>query len=731
MGVYPFCIPPPDSCELVINGNFEQITGNAQSDYGDPGFANVCAWNNGRSTSFYCNLQSTNSVAVRVSPNRNSPTETIVTEEELDLVVGKYYEVTFNYLVANEDMEDIYVVLTNDPSGLYGVGNTTVIGHIEDAGATVSDQGNHICYPEGSVFSSYTGGFIYNGDGRRFLSLTAVSPSVTVTSYTFFDNVSVNCCGGGSTCTPIPDFEYDTDCPSTFVGTNQGDGDSYTWNFLCDGYTSTGPTVTRDFPAGTECVVCLTISCDFETGATICKLVTIPELSPECSNDCLDLAIEANICENEDGEENTFITNFTIDVPAGTGPCGDLPLQSNSSSVDIDLVSYSVEAISAAIDRITIGMSITTPAGLDMTTDAVSAGLTLCDPDGNIICFNITVTGSECGACLPTEFEGDAECTDDNLGDDVFVYSGSIPLDNLPGNAASDYSICPSVSTGVGLSTQLSGTGNDLSLEYELAINTSPASVQLLLCLFDATTGQRFCVNVTINIPEPCPEPPTDCVQDWGSKVAEAQNCHVVDGQVQYSVSMSNIWLNSASNELTPCDGNIFGSLDGGSVEVTGTVSGPPSNVISYQAIITMPCGFDTDALYELRIILCDRDGNLQCVVFNISFPDCDADCDDRDDDGGGHDGGGRNDNNANYDDFKIYPNPASNLLTILSNIDLNEQHTVSIYDPIGKVLVTNLKLNSTEMSIDVSNLNSGIHFVKIVDSKNEVVKIEKIIILK
>jgi len=59
--------------------------------------------------------------------------------------------------------------------------------------------------------------------------------------------------------------------------------------------------------------------------------------------------------------------------------------------------------------------------------------------------------------------------------------------------------------------------------------------------------------------------------------------------------------------------------------------------------------------------------------------------------------------------DIKIFPNPTASLLTLQSNNLINP---ISIYDITGKLVLQN-KGNSNEIIFDISNLNSGLYFIK------------------
>jgi hypothetical protein len=65
-----------------------------------------------------------------------------------------------------------------------------------------------------------------------------------------------------------------------------------------------------------------------------------------------------------------------------------------------------------------------------------------------------------------------------------------------------------------------------------------------------------------------------------------------------------------------------------------------------------------------------------------------------------------------NYDDFAIYPNPASEQITI--NSKNNTISTISITGVLGNVLFSEIDINSEVKTIDISSYSKGIYFIKI-----------------
>lgn len=77
---------------------------------------------------------------------------------------------------------------------------------------------------------------------------------------------------------------------------------------------------------------------------------------------------------------------------------------------------------------------------------------------------------------------------------------------------------------------------------------------------------------------------------------------------------------------------------------------------------------------------------------------------------------------------LEIYPNPTNGNFTI-KNIDLsNNNHFVNVYDVFGNQIINNQKINSNSENINLSNVASGLYFVKINDFNGQVLTSDKII---
>ena len=69
---------------------------------------------------------------------------------------------------------------------------------------------------------------------------------------------------------------------------------------------------------------------------------------------------------------------------------------------------------------------------------------------------------------------------------------------------------------------------------------------------------------------------------------------------------------------------------------------------------------------------------------------------------------------------FKIYPNPVDGKLYVESE---NEVKEIVVYDVYGRQQVNMITGQQEVMTVEVSNLNSGVYYVKVVTDNGEVVK--------
>ena len=79
-----------------------------------------------------------------------------------------------------------------------------------------------------------------------------------------------------------------------------------------------------------------------------------------------------------------------------------------------------------------------------------------------------------------------------------------------------------------------------------------------------------------------------------------------------------------------------------------------------------------------------------------------------------------------NSKQIEIYPVPTNDFLNI-NNLEYNENTEFSVYNLGGQLLLKGILNNQTTQSIDVSNLSTGVYFIKIInENRNETLKFTK-----
>jgi hypothetical protein len=79
--------------------------------------------------------------------------------------------------------------------------------------------------------------------------------------------------------------------------------------------------------------------------------------------------------------------------------------------------------------------------------------------------------------------------------------------------------------------------------------------------------------------------------------------------------------------------------------------------------------------------------------------------------------------NNPLVSGFSMYPNPASNLVTI-SLDDPSENSSITIYDQLGRiVLYKDIKNESDEVLLSIDDLNKGVYYVQVISDSMKFTK--------
>mgnify|MGYP000978713062 CR=1 FL=1 len=85
--------------------------------------------------------------------------------------------------------------------------------------------------------------------------------------------------------------------------------------------------------------------------------------------------------------------------------------------------------------------------------------------------------------------------------------------------------------------------------------------------------------------------------------------------------------------------------------------------------------------------------------------------------------------NIANQNQFKLYPNPAQNMVTIAcDSFDASQNINIAIADLAGRI-VAEQKADGYQTEIDVTNLSNGTYFVTLQNGENKAVS--KLVIVK
>ncbi|OJW82104.1 MAG: hypothetical protein BGO69_16025 [Bacteroidetes bacterium 46-16] len=76
-------------------------------------------------------------------------------------------------------------------------------------------------------------------------------------------------------------------------------------------------------------------------------------------------------------------------------------------------------------------------------------------------------------------------------------------------------------------------------------------------------------------------------------------------------------------------------------------------------------------------------------------------------------------------DDITLYPNPAKNELNVLFNPDADVK-IISVYNLIGKAVTVYRLTSNNSAKLDIENIPTGIYFLRLIDSKGQVIATRK-----
>jgi len=731
--VNPFCPPPSDTCELVRNGHFENILSNQTTSHN---FSPVCDWIPTFSSPYFCNKPDNNAIGLWINTNLTSngtgpeDEERITSKDTLPLIPHRECTISFDYLVTNrsdpdQSVESIIIALTETNATGPLPGNATIIAQVNSPTVDYVGQQNFDCYQDNAVFQHYSGPFTYNGDGKVYLNVSGKGlDPYTNDTYTivFVDNISINCCGCGVCCTPVPDFDYNLEaCSVTFTGTNTGDEGEYHWDFG-DGTTGTGANVTHDYIFGGIFTVCLTILCgDMETSATICKEIEIPDNCNECEG--LD-PVTATLCEESELGPNKYLANFCFQVPKGFKACkpGKLYVASPDPDVVIVVETYEIDESNISYDEVCVAISVTLPSSF--SASYALGRVVLCDDEGNMICREFRIIPDVCDNCLD-EIHTTALCEDTNPSDNIYIYEGTVTFTLPSGATPCGWNSPLSGFEVLGTPSVTMGTPNDTwTVNYRITTTNNKLMLTTALLCF-SISNTTYCIPLDITI-IPC-RLPDDCVAAWTPKNMTCTSTE--NGEYVFNIKKQ---VYAGPYDL--CAGGLFGTVDGGGyVEVND--ADVAFGVFTFDIDIRIPItAFENcTTTYNLKLYLCDHLGNIVC--YHFPFVLC---CGSGGGTGGGS-GSGFSDGVFDYQsragsgtpsEYRILPNPANDKLVVVAHdVDPLKQRELRLLDHTGR-LVSAVRLTAEAEIIDVAAYPPGVYIVMVLENGLPV-KVEKVAIVR
>lgn len=330
-----------------------------------------------------------------------------------------------------------------------------------------------------------------------------------------------------------------------------------------------------------------------------------------------------------------------------------------------------------------------------------------------------------CDQCLPEVFS-DAVCVPKNAGSDTYTYEGTV-LVPLPPHDVLDYSPCDFTTSEMGfeiVSTTI--YPSDLRVIDYIITSTNPhlEEISILLC-FNRTDLIQYCVPFTITVKEPCgPSLPENCVRSW---IRKQMSCIRSDSDnVVFSLPDMDVPIGS----YIICDEGLFGSVEGGTVVVNNaSISG---GRLLFDVDIIIPSeNFVNGGQYDVRLFLCDRDGNLVCYLFPLELRCHSAALSTSNE---GEIENFRVNSNKNLiksgtKDYILQPNPTTDKLIILSpSFDKKREQVIRLQDSMGR-LIHESRMAFNKLEINVASFHSGIYFVTILENGSPVAT-KKIIVL-
>ncbi len=700
--VQPMDCPTPEviDCEYLFNGDLGLSTVPNGSSVHPLGSGDACNWVVRNSSPFFCSDFAFNTFGLNHEFARQ---EGVVTETELEFVDGESYLLSFEYHVVpagkiGSDNPNLEVGLALTPSiGLSLPGDHILLNFTNLLFDDNELVPNRECHGPNAAYNSASLCFTYREEYGKHLYFINTNTGLSAT--VFVKNISVKGCGiceDAPPCGEGLEFELEVeDCTATLTATTNDPEGDLCWD-LGNGVTAEGPIVEHEYPFGGEFVICLTQKCDPENAHTVCHEVVIPDSCNVC--DTLDM-VTAVLCE-ESGDttiSDYYLANFSFEVPKGYGPCQEDDLFVWSGDVEIFVTSFDIDDSNTAFDVIDVAIVIVPEPG--STFESTIGFITLCNGNGDVVCRMFELEASVCERCMP-EVESDAACSQDTINN-LFVYEGTAIV-TLPPSLAG-YTECGFNAPEVGFEiVNYSYNPSTYTWTIEYTITTTEPDLgetSALLC-FIGPSETQYCVPLAITVSESCAPLPTECPHYWNIK---DMSC---TGEAGGNIVFDFPEMTVNGGEYQLCEEGLFGTVDGGTVVVTsGSVNGI---WLTFDIDILIPAAtFVPGQVYDLRLYLCDFEGEVVCYLFHYQL-DCPEE-------GGGEGERGTLKAPVGHNGtFVIAPNPASDRLTVTAqNAAKGMGFQVLVYDHLGR-LVEERPVAASRTVFATDSYPPGIYFVSI-----------------
>ncbi len=732
--------PTLDPCELVLNGDLTQVnegaidlvgSGPAADYHFFPGTFNhidvLCNWTNyipeGDIPQNPAWRRFSNGEAFFVTHffyenqfNPFSHKEGFGTLEELELVDGVDYELSFEYLL-DDSFDNFYFALSSQMGMMENSATKIFNSGPIDLDQFGSPTENDEFIKSGSI------PFTYSASDGKYLYFSADledgNPNI---GSIYVKNISVKAC---DVCAAAPFFTYENVCGDfTFTGVNtnmSSNGGIVSWRI-------NGVTVPHsfdmnefdfNFPFEGDFEVCMDITCANGATASYCDIVfaggtyTVgndpTEIPCEMCEDPQTINVTAQRCGTHSNE--FLVESFPITVPKGYRPClGDFELTEGLGGT-IQTNDYYIDESDSAEDVIYVSFTF----HADGSSPVLSGEFAVCSPDGSeIACFRFVIDNMQSCKCADSQPAHNLEvmCIDNNITDGVIDYSGSFTI------STSQFSYpCGDISPNAGLNVQsVTSTSvfNDIwDVEFTISTNQLGSfNTSVTLCFYDMF-GSKICFDVIISVTDPC-IPEEGCEEEI---LLGRLTCDRVEGDnAIYSFGALVFLQDLFEAGYVFCDENpVTGDhvTDDSPIGPSGNpiLATEGSNSYIFGAEITISCDdVKNVGMTTIYLNLCNPDGREACVAVSILLdcPDC---------------GTEKNEDRANIAsiDHVIYPNPAKDAIRVKSPESKNSQQ-YTIYTSASRVMdVGNLTSGITEINTD--HFPSGIYYMKIEDGDKVTMK--------